>query len=339
MEKAKRIQELDILKGFGILFMVFNHVGWGDTVHAYFQSFHMPLFFIVSGYLWKSSEERISSRFGRKFTGLMLPYFFFGGILAALYTVDVLINDPGGDIWKGIVRFLAFPTDGIPQGGPLWFLPCMLFTDLFYTVINRLCPSKKAVGLVCVFTAALGCAYASISGMPTLPWCLEPTLTALLFMFIGDMLKNHDKWEYDPIRISAAAVALFFIIHIGLALSQDAVDLRTARYYNCAAYFLVSVLGTLVWWNISHRMEECGGKVMETLKKPLILLSSNAITFICLNRVLITCFDGLLGQFFDGDGTVEKYAVKFAVFLLTMGACALVHFILLHTPFKMLVGK
>lgn len=54
-----RDQSLDILRGMGIFLMVFDHVGWGTTVHTYIQSFHMTLFFIVSGYLWKN--EKLSS--------------------------------------------------------------------------------------------------------------------------------------------------------------------------------------------------------------------------------------------------------------------------------------
>lgn len=50
-EVKTRSVELDILKGIGIFLMVFDHVGWGGAVHTYIQSFHMPLFFIVSGYL------------------------------------------------------------------------------------------------------------------------------------------------------------------------------------------------------------------------------------------------------------------------------------------------
>lgn len=53
MDNEKRFLELDILKGIGILLMVFDYVGWGMTIHTYIQSFHMPLFFIVSGFLYK----------------------------------------------------------------------------------------------------------------------------------------------------------------------------------------------------------------------------------------------------------------------------------------------
>ena len=48
----KRNDAIDILKGIGIILMVFDHIGFGNMVHTYIQSFHMLLFFIVSGYFY-----------------------------------------------------------------------------------------------------------------------------------------------------------------------------------------------------------------------------------------------------------------------------------------------
>ena len=68
-------QSLDVLRGIGIFLMVFDHVGWGSAVHTYIQSFHMPLFFIVSGYLWKN--EDVFQVIKKRFKTLMIPYIFF----------------------------------------------------------------------------------------------------------------------------------------------------------------------------------------------------------------------------------------------------------------------
>lgn len=52
METNIRNRSIDVLKGIGIILVVFNHVSWGKGVFTYIQSFHMPLFFVLSGYLW-----------------------------------------------------------------------------------------------------------------------------------------------------------------------------------------------------------------------------------------------------------------------------------------------
>lgn len=57
---------IDVLKGIGILFMLSAH-SLGGYVHSFAYSFHMPLFFIVSGYFYRSKGLKccISDGFNR----------------------------------------------------------------------------------------------------------------------------------------------------------------------------------------------------------------------------------------------------------------------------------
>ena len=48
----KRIDFIDYSKGLGIFFVVFGHVYCGNNIVTnWIYSFHMPLFFILSGFL------------------------------------------------------------------------------------------------------------------------------------------------------------------------------------------------------------------------------------------------------------------------------------------------
>ena len=55
----KRIEYLDYVKGFGILLVILGHVYTGDNyIKIWLCSFHMPLFFIISGCLLKYNDCR-----------------------------------------------------------------------------------------------------------------------------------------------------------------------------------------------------------------------------------------------------------------------------------------
>lgn len=44
---------IDIAKGIGIILVVIGHLhGINHIIHDFFYLFHMPLFFIISGYLY-----------------------------------------------------------------------------------------------------------------------------------------------------------------------------------------------------------------------------------------------------------------------------------------------
>lgn len=53
----KRIEWVDIAKGIAIMLMVIGHEVSNGLVYALIFSFHMPLFFILSGY----TSHRVTS--------------------------------------------------------------------------------------------------------------------------------------------------------------------------------------------------------------------------------------------------------------------------------------
>lgn len=46
-----RLSYMDIAKGFGILCVIAGHMG-NETINRFVFSFHMPLFFLISGYFY-----------------------------------------------------------------------------------------------------------------------------------------------------------------------------------------------------------------------------------------------------------------------------------------------
>lgn len=95
MEKTKRLEEIDILKGIGIILVVLGHCisGVWDTqfyssnwIFKFCYSFHMPLFMTISGFLsgLKTSSKIDGSWIKRKFKRLMIPYIIWVIIKAIL---------------------------------------------------------------------------------------------------------------------------------------------------------------------------------------------------------------------------------------------------------------
>ena len=47
----KRLDYVDYARGVGVILMLIGHLGFGDGVYKVIYSFHMPLFFLISGYI------------------------------------------------------------------------------------------------------------------------------------------------------------------------------------------------------------------------------------------------------------------------------------------------
>lgn len=53
----KRINWVDALKGFGIILVAIGHSGCPQLLLHWIYIFHMPLFFMLSGLMFKDSEK------------------------------------------------------------------------------------------------------------------------------------------------------------------------------------------------------------------------------------------------------------------------------------------
>lgn len=96
MEANKRITWLDAAKGYGILLVIFAHVDY-SYLRNIIYTFHMPLFFYLSGYVF-SQKESFGSFFWSKVRRIIIPYFCLG--------IPMIIFDV---YWQN--KFMRFPMD------------------------------------------------------------------------------------------------------------------------------------------------------------------------------------------------------------------------------------
>lgn len=125
--EKKRFDDLDIAKCFGILLVYIGHCEVGadsisfDRLQAWIYSFHMPLFFFISGILFSNKNNRSFLFFLKKrIVSLILPYVFFSlfnFLILSLFDMDV-------------PNFLV---RGWGQN-PLWFIPVLFACEIFHFV-------------------------------------------------------------------------------------------------------------------------------------------------------------------------------------------------------------
>ena len=86
--KMDRDSTLDVLKGIGIILVVIGHSNCPKLLDDYIFSFHMPLFFIASGYFFnKKCLENKKQYFFKKVQGVYLPFLKWSVIFLLLHNV------------------------------------------------------------------------------------------------------------------------------------------------------------------------------------------------------------------------------------------------------------
>lgn len=76
----KRVEWIDLAKGLGMLLVILGHcVCFGGIMHNAIFAFHMPLFFILSGIVYKTNSKGIDSKQeNQKFNSSVFYIFYIG---------------------------------------------------------------------------------------------------------------------------------------------------------------------------------------------------------------------------------------------------------------------
>ena len=178
-----RVNWVDNAKGIGILLVILGHLPWinGDMHHCIF-SFHMPLFFIITGFFLTRSIERES--FGvmltKKFKSLVVPFLIFG-VISATYSWSLRylgLSDGTAYSFKYILADALFVCE--ENFGP-WFLICLFFSSVFAWLIFKYV-SEYSVGVSLLVSAA---GFVLIFFGITLPLTIDIALFVTLFVVLG----------------------------------------------------------------------------------------------------------------------------------------------------------
>jgi acyltransferase len=200
-----RLRWIDTLKGFGIILVVFAHHSLPLALNTYIYSFHMPLFFFISGFLFNFGKyaESFDNFVKGRFRSLVVSYFSFALLTYLFYFLMDKVFQPevtNIDFFEvnaltGIYSILCAPGDLVSYNPPLWFLPCLFVTELlFYVFAKKYYGKSKKLAFWLTAVGVVG--YLYYLNIPVrLPWNAEVALTAVVFYGAGNLFKKYAESE------------------------------------------------------------------------------------------------------------------------------------------------
>lgn len=190
LKKSSRDTSMDIVKGLTMFLVILGHMGF-----SWVATFHMALFFVISGY-FLSEKQDINPFILKKARQLLIPYLA-GCLLTIIGSVfiNVLLGQyseivPDIKMWfiaslygKGSKRDFLIP--GIHKIGALWFILAVFYAS----VIARYFLSSKYAFIITAIIAYIGL---STRNVLFLPFSLQNGMVASFFSGIGIY---HKKWR------------------------------------------------------------------------------------------------------------------------------------------------
>lgn len=256
----------------------------------YIFGFHMPLFFILSGYLYKDSQTdesplKILCKISKRF---LLPYLLLSVINLILHTFHIFVVTFPEYIlptWEDIIKYLKgiflVQTGNMPDCGPMWFLPVTALALFIFYLIRKL-PNIYLRAFILLVFAALSQYFDFMKD--TLPQhCLFCVFLAVLFYEVGYLIKKYNILEHS-FKPAGSALIIIGLFVLGLFVikfnpADPWIDLNSGRF---GIIPLTLVGATSVTIGIMYF-----SRIIETF----IPLLSKALAFIGIHSILLLAFD------------------------------------------------
>lgn len=345
MEKqGTRRAWVDTLRGLGVILVIMGHMYWTNAnVLVYIYSFHIPLFFFISGLVLKHDDleayrpfllARVRSRF--------VPYLFFYIIS---YCIEVLIAIAGsGASIDAIMRSdesrlsILNAIGGMFYGNgrwffninnvALWFLPSLIVVEQVFYLLSRWSRGDKRSLAAAVFIAML-VGFVAGSRLPLLPWSADASCVAVVFYACGHALGMNRVSEWIR-RMRGGVQKWFCFILFGsaggvCALLNGRVDMNTKLYGNHVLFLAAAFLGIFAFIALASLMEK---------SRTLQFFGRNSLILFCMHTHMFFPSARLIE--FAGQGVAGRaYAMGQDAFLAGMLALTF----LMLVPCVFLINK
>lgn len=303
MNTRERDRVIDIMKGLGIILMIYGHTHYIPLIGKWLYTFHMPLFFFLSGCFYSSNFN-----IKRNCQRIILPYFSFAIIMCVvtlfvstilaiwnhINATDVVV-DKLNDFKSNIIQALYGDETSL-FFKTLWFLPILFIVQFAYWGIQKI--SGKGIHFVCalMLCASLFLYYKNIN----LPYFVDTVLLTLPYYHCGSVFyQNKCRIEKMGVHVAFSLILIPLLI---AALAMYNVDYK----YNIVP-----------WYNhILSLMTIVGGYVIlnkAQLKASFIeKIGKNSIFYLGLHRSFFLLFLPVLSRL-----SIGAYLQSFILCILT----------------------
>ncbi len=290
-----RLDYVDVAKAFGIVLVVVGHaVAEPVEMLMLVYSFHMPLFFFLSGCLQRPAHFDVPLGFTaqRAARALLVPYAFFFLVSMAYWLVT-------RNIGQRALQFAGVGADDALRGlftglsadlfvnVTLWFFPCMFACQVGYAALRRRVGAGAA--LLWLVAAAVLLMVATTPWEQRLPWGLDIVWIALVFYAAGHWLQvagHMARLAAVPLKVLFVPLGATALLWLALANVQGPVDLARARFGLHPSLFVPCALaGVGFVVAIAQRVP---------LSRGMRWLADNSIVIFPLHPLLINFASGLL---------------------------------------------
>lgn len=267
MGDMERIKYLDSIKGFGILLVILGHIyDESNPIRVWLHSFHMPLFFIISGILIKHTDIKqrdFKNIITSKFKSLIIPYICFELVAIFIWMVqnEFTLSALRWNIVDSVLMYCKV--------GATWFLFALFVSEILFILMIKYIKSNK---IITIITFILFIIPLTISTE-------NHNLLVLFRCFIANGFLYIGYYGYDLLinkSINYLSIAILFLLNLILSYVNGFVDLWSLQFNNIFLYTICSIMGSISIIYLLKKIKQ--SNILDYLgKNSLIVMATHQI--------------------------------------------------------------
>ncbi|MCM1138656.1 MAG: acyltransferase family protein [Muribaculum sp.] len=232
--QQNRILWIDCLKGIAILLVVIGHNA-NETIGRFIYCFHMPLFFLLSGFLF--SPKPYTQHLVKSSKRLLLPYVFFVALISLPFLCNYLIKNDLTGGGKLLLRLIYGGRFLVGEYGVLWFITVLWCSQNLFNILvqNKL---REYWIPILIFVGYLSQLLPNV-----LPWDIQVVPIATVYIWIGYLVK---QYVYPKLNLRNLNVLLITSIAILLTIFLLRDFLALDMKFNIFPYYGVSLISATI---------------------------------------------------------------------------------------------
>lgn len=317
MEERHRVSWIDVAKGIGIFLMVMGHTGMPKLGNQWIYSFHMPLFFFISGMLFDPDKYSMAEFLRRKMNTMICPYLFF-----------VALD------WVGrmLLQYDRLPSFSLSEAlvygvsSAIWFIYVLFFVELAAWVFYRIESRYDWRYIVMILSLVMIVAsYMAYQYSVHLPYKMEVVGFGLLFFIIG---KNSMQIKYS---VGSLWLVIIGLCHVfGAYFVMPRLDMASNEWGGITPLNLIlALVGIYLTISVSIQLSQRKNMIVKFFK----FFGENTIVVVGLSHIILMTFK----KYFDSWGVPNMIGSPIRHVLLWIALLGAVCFLNRFAP--RLIGK
>ena len=339
MSGERRIAFIDIYRAFGIILMIMGHIKFGAAFDKWIHAFHMPMFFFISGWFYRSKDDiSVWKQICRKAKSLLVPYIVFEIVqwiillpfIPEYRNMQPLIYILTENTYRIPIESGTFGISPIP--GAMWFLTAIFLVDAIYILLDRILENNWELHTVIIILVVFGMLAPTLLPF-RLPWAMDAAFAGIGFFHIAGIIRGSKFEKILSLKLwQAVLVGVLFSVSIMVC---PKINMRTGNY-GWYLSFWFNALGAIIGgWNLAQYIERflmhC--KLLRVVSGYIKGIGRNSIVYLCFNQVVILAVTKAL----DMIG-IKGISAKIPVLILAMVLLLCFEKMICNTKIKVIIA-